>query len=139
MVLAHDDYFAHDLSLTRGAPAGRVPTALRAELLSLRSSVLLTPHDVHSFLGYSYHFGQYWQYKSSERGTVWSSSSRLSATTLRGYKPLGFVLSTLCEASGGAGNNPGGNNPGGSRAGGGGRDEPVGVQAEAGGPDGEHR
>ena len=61
--------------------------------------MLLTPRDVHTFLGYSFHFGQYWQYKSSERGTIWSSRQRLSISTLGQYKPLGLILSTLCDTT----------------------------------------
>ena len=52
-----------------------------------------------SFLGYSFHFGQYWQYKSSAQSTTWSTWQPLSMPSLRQYRPLGFLLSVLCDSA----------------------------------------
>ena len=60
--------------------------------------MVLTPKDVHSFLGYSFHFGQYWQYRAaSDSGTTWTTAFPIARASLGRYKPLGLVTSKLCE------------------------------------------
>ena len=61
VTLAHDDYFQSDVSSL--SPDERMPLALRTELRALHSDVLVTPRHVHVLHGYSFQYGQYWQYK----------------------------------------------------------------------------
>ena len=107
ILLAHDDYFTADLSSTTST--GKMPPALREELLGLHTDVLLGPNAVHSFLGFSFQFGQYWQFKSSTRPTTWVTGSTPSIDSLRTYKPFGLVIDYLCTQEEGGGSDDGSN------------------------------
>ena len=79
--------------------AERLSEASRTELLEMRAAAVLTPSHAHLLMGFSFHFGQYWQYKSAQRQTSWTSQHPLSIDVLtHGYAPLGWALSALCEA-----------------------------------------
>ena len=77
------------LCLGAGALAfGGYVYQLRTTFLELQADVLLTPSTAHVLLGFSFHFGQYWQYRASNRDTTWSTAAPISLGALAGRSGL---------------------------------------------------
>ena len=96
LVLAHDDSFSAPLPATQSE---RPSAALRSELLALRTDMVLTPRQIHVLHGYSFAFGQYWQYKSARaRTSRLTTLHSVSVTTATAYPPFALAAAALCDA-----------------------------------------
>ena len=78
----------------------RMSASAHKELLSLHAGMVLMPDSVHLLQGYSFHYAQYWQYKSSTGSAVLTTHRPVSLDALRSYVPFGVVLENLCETAG---------------------------------------
>jgi hypothetical protein len=61
--------------------------------------MVLTPRQIHVLHGYSFAFGQYWQYKSSRaRTSRLTTLHSVSVTTATAYPPFALAAAALCDA-----------------------------------------
>lgn len=94
VVLAHDDTF--DTALPVGDE--RPSAAFREELRALRADAVLLPAQLHVSHGYSFSWGQYWQYRSSRRQSIVTTRQPISVAAMDSYQPWGLALHALCDA-----------------------------------------